>query len=515
MSQALNQSEELNVKIFRFDPEKDSSPYYDEYRIQRQGAMKIIDLLELIYRKYDPGLAFKSSCRSGKCGVCSVMVNGRAALACRADVPEGTVVIEPLANYPLIRDLIVDRTIYDQRVKEISSNASIPVQEKKGALRTVDPSDFDHYDRLTRCIECLMCDAECPVLPLSLQEYGGPALFRHDALLESDRRLLRRGISCSATLHLDYCSTCKACSASCPKEIDVFEHAIRHLRATDYFQEHGLSEIQKSYSQIIQAGGSLFSPFKVPLTEELPEVIEPEISAGRKVIFFPGCMMNMRLQGAGRAIVRVLESLGTTVYLPREMICCGGPLLWTGQNEQFEKVFSRNAGVLEKIGVSTVVAGCAGCGMTLKKEYEGRIKKQNIHSEFRCYDFTEYLTLLKPRYESRDKLRVTYHDPCHLRRGQGVWEEPRKVLNAMPDIHFVEMQNSDRCCGGMLAIANRKLAVALSEQKVEIIINANVDAVTTECPFCKDMISKALKKALQSIPVYTVAELIHTRYSAG
>ncbi len=511
----MNQIKKGEVKIFRFDPDKDPFPYYDEYKIQTDGVMKVIDLLELIYQKYDPSLAFRSSCRSGKCGTCSVMVNGRPALACRTNVPDGSVVIEPLANYPVVRDLILDRNIYDQRVKELSSTTNIIGQENESKPQILNPSDFESYDRLSSCIECLLCDAGCPVLALSLQDYGGPALFRHDAFLDSDKRIKRSDINYSETLHLDYCSTCKACSANCPKEIEVFDDAIRALRTKKSFQEHGLSQVQKSYSQIIKDLGGLFTPHKEPLIDELPEVMGPE-KAEREVIFFPGCMMNMRLQEAGRAIVRILKSSGVKVYFPKDMVCCGGPLLWTGQDEQFEKVFSRNINVFENIGVSTIIVGCAGCGMTLKKDYTRLIKRQNNNFRFFCYDFTEYLVLLKSSYGDgggkENKLRVTYHDPCHLRRGQGVWEEPRKLMNAIPDIHFVELRDSDRCCGGMLATVNRKLAGSLSEKKAENIIEAKVDFVTTECPFCKEMISKALRKEQKSIPVYTIPELICKLY---
>jgi len=444
------------------------------------------------------------------------MVNGRPVLACRTNVPDGKVIIEPLANYPVVRDLIVDRTLYDQRLRELSLTTSFTHQKNASKPRVRYPSDFESYEKLSNCIECLICDAVCPVLPLSLQDYGGPALFRHDAFLESDKRIVRSGIDYSQTLHLDYCSTCKACSANCPKEIEVFDDAIRALRTKKSFQEHGLSQIQKSYFQIINDVGSLFSPHNVPLTDELPDVIEPE-KAKQEVIFFPGCMMNMRLQGAGRSIVRILESLGVKVHLPKDMVCCGGPLLWTGQDEQFEKVFSENIGVFEKTGVSTIIVGCAGCGMTLKKDYTRLIRTRNNNSKFNFYDFTEYLALLKPSYEAvrENKFRVTYHDPCHLRRGQGVWQEPRKLLNAIPDICFVEIKDADRCCGGMLNTVNRKLGEILSARKAETIINAKVDVVTTECPFCKDIISTALKEERQSTPVYTVAELIEELYGVS
>jgi Fe-S oxidoreductase len=153
--------------------------------------------------------------------------------------------------------------------------------------------------------------------------------------------------------------------------------------------------------------------------------------------------------------------------------------------------------------------------MTLKKDYR-KPSDRDVFSQFLIDDFTEYLEHLKPTYESRKekKRRVTYHDPCHLKRGQGIWDKPRRWLKALPDVEFIELRDSDRCCGGMLGTVNRDLSNALSKQKAQAIIETNVDAVITECPFCKDMISKALKKEEKRIPVLMIAELIEELYGA-
>jgi len=501
----MNQGRTVHVKIYRFDPERDPSPHYDEFRIEIEGVTKILELLELIYQKFDPTLAYRSSCRVGKCGVCSVMVNGKPVLACRENVPDAVVLIEPLPNYPVIRDLVLDREKYDQRTKELASATGLDNEKWDVSLQGWSSSDLESYDRLGKCIECLVCDAVCPVLSLSREDYGGPALFRQEAFLELDQRILRSGLSPSERLHLEYCSTCKACSTICPKEVEVFDAAVRALRRRKTFQD-SLPEMQRIYAEVIQQTGSLFTPYKVPLMEQLPEVVEPEIIKD-EVIFFPGCMMNMRFQGAGKALVQVLKSLGVKTHLPRGMICCGGPLLWTGQDEVFMGIRSRNIQIFEKVGVRTLVVACAGCGMTLKKDY-------GFPPEFLIYDFTEYLERLNPNKESRKekRWRVTYHDPCHLRRGQGIWDEPRRWLKALPDVEFVELRDSDQCCGGMLGTVNRDLSNALSKKKAEAIIETNADAVVTECPFCKDMISKALKKEERRIPVLMVSEMIVELY---
>jgi fumarate reductase (CoM/CoB) subunit B len=206
--------------------------------------------------------------------------------------------------------------------------------------------------------------------------------------------------------------------------------------------------------------------------------------------------------------------LGIRVLLPKDLICCGGPLLWTGQDEAFSEVSRKNIRVFERVGISTLVTGCAGCGMTLKKGYEGRFEGQKA---FIVYDFIEYLEFLKPSFgpERGKKRKVAYHDPCHLRRGQGIWKEPRKLLQSLPEVHLVEIEKPDQCCGGMLATHHRDLANCLSKKKARTIIDAKVDMVTTECPLCKDMISKALKIEGSRITVDTIGELIEKLYCSG
>jgi Fe-S oxidoreductase len=90
--------------------------------------------------------------------------------------------------------------------------------------------------------------------------------------------------------------------------------------------------------------------------------------------------------------------------------------------------------------------------------------------------------------------------------------EPRRLLKVLPDIEFIELKDSDRCCGGMLGTVNRDFSNTLSQKKAEAIVEANVDAAATECPFCKDMISKALEREKKRIPVSMMAELIEVLY---
>lgn len=104
------------VKIFRFDPTTDSRPTHDVYRFGSAHVPTILETLETIYQEHDGTLAFRGSCGLGRCGSCTVMLNGRPVLACQTKLPAGESVIEPLlaSNCKIVKDLIVDRYPYNE-----------------------------------------------------------------------------------------------------------------------------------------------------------------------------------------------------------------------------------------------------------------------------------------------------------------------------------------------------------------------------------------------------------------
>ena len=123
-------SKTLVVKVFRYDPNLDKSGCYQAYTVPYFDNMDVIDALRHIQNQLDPSLTFRYSCEEGKCGLCGVLVNGKPALACKHVLaPGGTVTIDPLSNFPVIKDLVVNRDTYyeEQRTlqKEIEDDTGI------------------------------------------------------------------------------------------------------------------------------------------------------------------------------------------------------------------------------------------------------------------------------------------------------------------------------------------------------------------------------------------------------
>ncbi|RKX79081.1 MAG: hypothetical protein DRP87_04320 [Spirochaetes bacterium] len=219
-------SEAFSVKIFKFDPSIDATPYYKEFLIETGTGQSVLDLLKEIYRNHDSDISFRFSCRLGKCGVCAVRVNGKPVLACQTTVENGDVVIEPLKGFPVIKDLIVERETYRDRLK---SARPYPDRADRSGGSSVQKLWADPNASPFLCTDCLACMSSCKALSRIPWEFPGPAFFTNLArwhyhpLDRSDRPALaiRSGIS--------HCTACKSCSKVCPKGIDVYKEAIEAL----------------------------------------------------------------------------------------------------------------------------------------------------------------------------------------------------------------------------------------------------------------------------------------------
>ncbi len=497
----------FTVRLFRFDPTADVEPEYRQFSLQQGPRITVLELLKEIYRNHDPELSFRWSCGLGKCGACAVRVNGLPVLACQTIVDNEDLTIEPIAGLPVIKDLIVDRTPYEDKLQSIR-----PFMDR-GADRYLDqtekPANPTRYKRLSTCLECLACMSACPVFETAAFDFAGPAIFT--ILSKWDAHPADSSDRGALAMHsgLHNCTTCKSCSEVCPKSIDVFKEAIQVLRAENAGKGRGLPPIQAQFAQALSQSGKLFSPKGQSFTELASSTADSETSV-QSVGLFLGCRIDARMQEYAALLVSLLEKLGYRVVIPRDQECCGGPLLWTGQTRWFETQMLANAKAFAAEQIDFVVTPCPGCAMVLKQDYpQAYAHVEGKPLPFRAAQAVELLEgrLVKNELQSVE-LTVTYHDPCHLTRGQHIVDLPRRLLESIPGVKLVEMEQADRCCGGMTVSANRHLAETLSAKKAANIAATKAEAVVTCCPTCQDTISKALARYNHKLPVYLIEEII-------
>lgn len=156
--------------------------------------------------------------------------------------------------------------------------------------------------------------------------------------------------------------------------------------------------------------------------------------------------------------------------------CCGSPLLRTGFDAS--RFMESNLRQIEEIGVKTVITGCAGCYATLRNDYP---------DEFQVVSIPEFLSEHISDFELKPlDLTVTYHDPCHLGRRHKIYDEPRKIIEAICSLKEMKTnKNRSRCCGGGGGVRSGYSELSLKMAKKRLMdVPEGVDYIVTSCPLC-------------------------------
>ncbi|MBW2275426.1 MAG: succinate dehydrogenase iron-sulfur subunit [Deltaproteobacteria bacterium] len=216
--------------ITRFDPDQDEVPKTQEYEIECESHWKVLDAINHIKDEVDASVSHRWSCRMAVCGSCGMMVNGEPTLTCKTALSSygDTVVIEPLANFPVVRDLVVDLDGFMHKFKSVKpwivrakeEAASADLTEKGTYAQS--PEQLAEFKQFSMCINCMLCYSACPVVA-NEPEFLGPAAIAlgHRYNLDSrdegegERNEIFRG---EGTVFS--CSFANECSEVCPKNVD-------------------------------------------------------------------------------------------------------------------------------------------------------------------------------------------------------------------------------------------------------------------------------------------------------
>jgi len=232
----------VRLKIFRFDPEKNKEPDYQNYEIDADPMDRLLDCLNRIRWEQDPTLSFRMSCGHGVCGSDGMRINGVCGLACQKLVKsfKEEVLIEPLPVFKVVKDLIVDLGPFFEKYNSIKpyliTKTSLPDQE-----RNQSPAEHKIFEEAIRCILCACCTASCPVNQnKETESYVGPA-----ALVRAFRYFFdsRDEASEERVTLLDQkdgawgCQTQWKCTEVCPKEIPVTKQ-IGQIKKRIYNTKH-------------------------------------------------------------------------------------------------------------------------------------------------------------------------------------------------------------------------------------------------------------------------------------
>jgi len=234
-------------RIFRFDPEKDQQPYFQNYFYEEEKPKVILEALMDIRNEQDATLAFRYSCREAVCGSCGMVINGQFELACRTrlnSLGTETIILEPLPNLPVLKDLVVDMEPFFQALEAIKPYV-MAEEEAKGAAAEgqeeslwlsspgyrIEEKQMEAIEPLTNCILCGCCFSACPVVARDERYLGPIALAKLYRYIRDprDRRTFEDWQHVGHSSGLWGCDTVFRCNEVCPRQVNP-AHALLALR---------------------------------------------------------------------------------------------------------------------------------------------------------------------------------------------------------------------------------------------------------------------------------------------
>ncbi len=511
----------FKVEIDRYQNEATPASYVQPYELKHYPSQTVLEVLAEIQNSQDDSLAFRSSCEAGKCGSCAVEVNGKPVLACRTMVDGNDLHIGPLPNFPVIRDLIVDRERYQTGFVQTLSYGETAASGPQPAA-ALPESEID-YANLSCCIGCLVCNAACPVAAEMDDSFPSPAVITE--VMSSGVRIDRDGTKAAPIEeNTDFCSLCLNCHVACPSGVAL--NRINAQVKDAYVREKGrsLRDWMLGRAELMGKMGGLFPslsnrllastlvrsgmetalgisrkaemvpyarPFKHWIKQRLPKA-EPG-TAKRKIIYFVGCYTHYNDTDPGKDAVAVFENLGFHVEIPQQC-CCGLPLVSSGDMDSARKLAEANISALQPWcdrGYE-IIASCTSCSLMLKHEYSEVLGMANAADiAARTHDLGEYLRHLIETGELQldlnpVPLHAAYHTPCHLRT-QKIGRPLVEILEKIPEFK-VDVLDAN-CCGQSGSYGFKaekyKISTDVGRQLSESLSTLKPDIALSECGPCQ------------------------------
>jgi fumarate reductase iron-sulfur subunit len=226
MAPLSNDGKTVTLEVFRYLPDQDAQPRFQSYSVPFREDWVVLDALNHIKDHMDGTLSYRWSCRMGVCGSCGMMVNGEPKLTCAAflkDYYPNPIRVEPLANFPVLRDLVVNLDDFMHKMKELKTWLIPKVEKAVSAgeyLQT--PEQLARYKQFSMCINCMLCYAACPVYGLE-PKFLGPAaiaLAQRYNLDSRDAAKDERNDMIASSEGIWECTFVGECTKVCPKHVD-------------------------------------------------------------------------------------------------------------------------------------------------------------------------------------------------------------------------------------------------------------------------------------------------------
>ena len=414
-------------------------------------------------------------------------------------------------------------------------------KETKAREIKVDNLSMRQLLELDACTRCGECSNWCPAYEQDKREPINPRGRAYDfrSILKRQYGLLRpegflgkllgkKAVSEEEVKRmvadLYECSTCKQCHFVCPASIDTVElwEAIRRS-----FVDAGYGPLDSQKDLVISVK-SYDNPWRQPRSsrarwtrvakkkKRIKDEPKDLSKSKAEVIYFVGCTgsYDVNVEEVAINTVNIFEFSGTDFgILGNKERCCGSVLLRMGDHESFETIAKENIKQFNELGIKALVTSCSGCFKTIKEDY-AKIGGMNFDVKHTAEYLVDLIKAGKLELKHEVKMKVTYHDPCHLGRHSGVFDAPREVLKSIPGIELVEMERSrefSRCCGagGGLKAGYPDIQNKISQKRVSDALATGATELVSACPFCYQGLQVGIQSMNAPITMRDITELVY------
>ena len=423
-------------------------------------------------------------------------------------------------------------------------------------------SKFNFTDISDECIKCGKCKPVCTIFNINQDEATSPRGFI-DLLGAYERNELE--LDRNAKDIFESCFLCTACVEACPNDLPT-DMVIEQVRS-DIAKKYGIAWYKRAFFWLLRNRkvmdlmakmGWVFQtcglkidhnkqgaklrlnlpiemikdrtlPYadKISFLNKYPEVIETglphSMSPKNRVAIFIGCMGNYAYTNIGDSLIKILKALDIDILIPKKQLCCGAPAYFTGDFDTVDYLIKENIAYFETFidDVDAIIVPEATCSAMISIDWEHFLHDQpqwksrasKIAPKVKMatqwlHDNTGLKELLNKNGKKIDDI-ITYHDPCHAKKMQGIHKEPRNLLSQNYEIK--EMSDPNRCCGfGGVTIQSEKyhFAKAAGAPKAAMIKDTKADIVSAECSACRMQITDSLGRINSDVVFKNPIELI-------
>lgn len=339
------------------------------------------------------------------------------------------------------------------------------------------------------------------------------------------------------------CNLCGACDAGCKRNLDLEQIAVLEaLRAKCVADGKGPLPEHKKVAKDIEKQGNRFG---APRKNRLKWLSSTAVSSGADMVYFPGCAASYIDNDIAKATIEILKTSGKAfATLGDKDHCCGRPVAEVGMIDQAKKIAEANIKALKGTGAKIILTSCAECYKTWKADYPKLLGKSTADMDYKVVHLSELVDDLlekgQIKFTKNVKMKVTWHDPCHLgrqsepwvhwegnrgkagildrpkvyRRGtNGIYHSPRNILSKIQGLEIVEMPRTREnalCCGagGGAREAFGEYAQFIGAERIEEAQSVSVEAIVSGCPYCKENFRKAGKSTGKDMKAFDLSELI-------